>query len=66
MQQPTSQRNQRSASRRDLLVAFTCGGVVALMVGASFAAVPFYNWFCRTTGYGGTTQRAHAAPAQTQ
>ena len=23
------------------------------------------NWFCRTTGYGGTTQRAHAAPAQT-
>jgi len=35
------------------------------MVGASFAAVPFYNWFCRSTGYGGTTQRAHAAPAQT-
>lgn len=22
---------------------------------ASFAAVPFYNWFCRVTGYGGTT-----------
>jgi len=37
---------------------------VALMVGASFAAVPFYNWFCRTTGYGGTTQRAHIAPKQ--
>ena len=35
------------------------------MVGASFAAVPFYNWFCRTTGYGGTTQRAHIAPKQT-
>ena len=65
MQQPTNQRRSRPASRRDLLVAFTCGGVVALMVGASFAAVPFYNWFCRTTGYGGTTQRAHAAPAQT-
>src|SRR5258708_22675802 len=65
MQQPTNQRNQRPESRRDLLVAFTCGGVVALMVGAWFAAVPFYNWFCRTTGYGGTTQRAHAAPAKT-
>jgi len=65
MQQPTEQRNPRPASRRDLLVAFTCGGVVALMVGASFAAVPFYNWFCRSTGYGGTTQRAHAAPKQT-
>ncbi len=30
-------------------------GVVALMLGASFAAVPFYNWFCEVTGYGGTT-----------
>jgi cytochrome c oxidase assembly protein subunit 11 len=53
------------AGRRDLLVAFACGGCVALMVGASFASVPFYNWFCRTTGYGGTTQVAKAAPAQT-
>ena len=33
----------------------------ALMVGASFAAVPFYSWFCRVTGYGGTTGVA-AAP----
>jgi cytochrome c oxidase assembly protein subunit 11 len=65
MTQPSNQRQHRPASRRDLLIAFTCGGVVALMVGASFAAVPFYNWFCRTTGYGGTTQRAVAAPAQT-
>ena len=32
------------------LVAF-----VAVMVGASFAAVPFYSWFCRVTGYAGTT-----------
>jgi cytochrome c oxidase assembly protein subunit 11 len=65
MQEPTRQPKQRAASRRDLVVAFTCGAVVALMVGASFAAVPFYNWFCRTTGYGGTTQRAHIAPKQT-
>ena len=33
------------------------------MVGAAFAAVPLYNWFCRTTGFGGTTQVAKAAPA---
>ena len=32
------------------------------MVGASYAAVPLYNWFCRTTGFGGTTQVATAAP----
>jgi len=65
MQQPHRQPTPRAASRRDLITAFACGGVVALMVGASFAAVPFYNWFCRTTGYGGTTQRAEAAPKQT-
>ena len=29
-----------------------------LMVGASYAAVPFYNWFCRATGFNGTTQVA--------
>jgi cytochrome c oxidase assembly protein subunit 11 len=49
---------------RDIVVAFLCGGLVAAMVGLSFAAVPFYNWFCRATGYGGTTQVANAAPAQ--
>jgi cytochrome c oxidase assembly protein subunit 11 len=50
--------------RRDLLVAFLCGGLVASMVGLSFAAVPLYSWFCRTTGYGGTTQIAKARPTQ--
>lgn len=35
-------------------------GVVAVMGAAAWAAVPFYDWFCRTTGYGGTTQRAAA------
>lgn len=39
-------------------------GVVALMVGASFAAVPFYSWFCRVTGYGGTTGVAEAPGAE--
>ena len=48
---------------RDLLVAFLCGGFVAVMVGVSYAAVPLYSWFCRATGFGGTTQIAHSAPA---
>jgi cytochrome c oxidase assembly protein subunit 11 len=34
------------------------------MVGASFAAVPFYDWFCRTTGFGGVTQIATEVPAK--
>lgn len=38
---------------------------VAGMVGMSFAAVPLYRVFCQVTGFGGTTQRANAAPAKT-
>jgi len=49
-------------STRDAVVAFACGGFVALMIGVSYAAVPLYSWFCRTTGFGGTTQVAKAAP----
>jgi len=52
--------------RRDVIVAGCCGVLVAAMVGAAFAAVPFYNWFCRTTGFGGTTQVAETAPAAGQ
>jgi cytochrome c oxidase assembly protein subunit 11 len=48
---------------RDATVAAICGFVVVLMVGASYAAVPFYNWFCRATGFNGTTQVATAAPS---
>jgi cytochrome c oxidase assembly protein subunit 11 len=48
---------------RDALVAAICGAVVVLMVGASYAAVPFYNWFCRATGFNGTTQVATSAPS---
>src|SRR5262249_55004400 len=34
----------------------------AVMVGAAYAAVPLYNWFCRTTGFAGTTQVSEKAP----
>jgi cytochrome c oxidase assembly protein subunit 11 len=49
--------------RRDLAVAAACGLFAATMVGAAYAAVPLYNWFCRATGFQGTTQVATAAPA---
>jgi cytochrome c oxidase assembly protein subunit 11 len=54
----------KSKLRRDMIVATICGAVVALMIGAAYASVPFYNWFCRTTGYGGTTQVSEKAPDQ--
>ena len=65
MRRPTDPPRHPKARSRDLLVAFLCGGFVALMVGASYAAVPLYSWFCRTTGFGGTPQVAKSAPAQT-
>ncbi|MFV0292790.1 MAG: cytochrome c oxidase assembly protein [Paracoccus sp. (in: a-proteobacteria)] len=34
--------------------------VVITMGALAWAAVPFYNWFCRVTGYGGTTQVSEA------
>jgi cytochrome c oxidase assembly protein subunit 11 len=49
---------------RDALVAGACGVFVAAMVGAAYAAVPFYNWFCRTTGFAGTPQVAQHAPGE--
>ena len=32
--------------------------VVVVMASLSFAAVPFYNWFCKVTGFAGTTNVA--------
>ncbi len=36
------------------------------MLGLAFAAVPLYRVFCQVTGFGGTTQRAEAAPTAEQ
>ena len=70
-QQPTEsqkaiarrEQKTRRGLGRDATVAAICGFVVVLMVGAAYAAVPFYNWFCRTTGFNGTTQVATSAPS---
>ena len=35
-------------------------GVVVLMGGLAWASVPFYDWFCRVTGFGGVTGTAEA------
>jgi cytochrome c oxidase assembly protein subunit 11 len=48
----------------DVAVAAACGVFVAAMVGMSYAAVPLYSWFCRTTGFGGTPLVSHAAPTR--
>jgi cytochrome c oxidase assembly protein subunit 11 len=50
-------------SKSNLRVALLTSGFALTMLGVSFAAVPFYDWFCRTTGFGGTTMVAKQAPS---
>jgi cytochrome c oxidase assembly protein subunit 11 len=57
-------RDDKSRLRRDLTVAVCCGVFVASMVGAAYASVPLYTWFCKTTGFAGTPLVASEAPNQ--
>jgi cytochrome c oxidase assembly protein subunit 11 len=41
-------------------IAFRLVGLVVVMGALAWAAVPFYDWFCRVTGYAGTTNVAEA------
>ena len=50
----------RTKSNRRLAMALS--GLVAGMVGLSYASVPLYELFCQVTGYGGTPQVATTAP----
>jgi cytochrome c oxidase assembly protein subunit 11 len=54
----------KKTSRKGLTAA-ACAVFVVGMVGMSFAAVPLYRMFCQVTGFGGTPQRAEAAPEGT-
>jgi cytochrome c oxidase assembly protein subunit 11 len=47
---------------RNTTAVVSCLAVVIGMGGLAYAAVPLYDLFCRVTGYGGTPQRAEAAP----
>jgi cytochrome c oxidase assembly protein subunit 11 len=49
-------------ARKNLRVAAIAAGVALGMIGLAYASVPLYSMFCKATGYGGTTQRADAAP----
>ena len=47
---PNLQGPQRTAAQ--------AAGVVVLMGSLAWASVPFYDWFCRVTGFGGATNVA--------
>ena len=49
------------ASNRNARVAVLLAGLVVLMTGAAFAAVPLYRLFCQVTGFDGTPRRVASA-----
>lgn len=55
---------EAKAPRRHGVLALSLAGLVAAMVGLSFAAVPLYRMFCQATGYAGTPQRADKGAGQ--
>ncbi|HUW80688.1 MAG TPA: cytochrome c oxidase assembly protein [Acidocella sp.] len=51
-------------NKANLRTAIMAGSIAVGMVGLAYASVPLYRLFCQVTGFGGTTQRAEAAPQQ--
>jgi cytochrome c oxidase assembly protein subunit 11 len=49
-----------SAQNANTKVVVRLVALIVFMGAGAWAAVPFYDWFCRTTGFGGTTQVADA------
>jgi cytochrome c oxidase assembly protein subunit 11 len=58
----SAQRHDPEKRRRHGLTGFLLAGLVAGMVGLSFAAVPLYRLFCQATSYTGEPRRADKAP----
>ncbi|TWA79328.1 cytochrome c oxidase assembly protein subunit 11 [Azospirillum brasilense] len=56
--------NDKGLRRKNRLFMAGLFGLVFGMVGLAYASVPLYALFCQVTGFGGTTQRADAAPAR--
>lgn len=57
----TQNQDKKQSERGHKRLALSCAGLVLVMVGMAYAAVPLYQIFCQVTGYGGTTQKAEKA-----
>ena len=51
-----------SVAAKNRTVAIRMALFALAMLGLAFASVPLYRVFCQVTGFGGTTQKADAAP----
>ena len=45
-------------AQRNKKMLFGLSALVVIMITLAFASVPFYDWFCRVTGFAGTTLTA--------
>jgi cytochrome c oxidase assembly protein subunit 11 len=52
-----------SLQTRNRQIGWIAAVTAAVMIGATYAAVPLYSEFCKQTGFAGTTQVAKTAPA---
>jgi cytochrome c oxidase assembly protein subunit 11 len=60
---PTTDDDAAARRRRGLRITALVATVgVVGMIGAAYAAVPFYRAFCQATGYDGTVRRAERVP----
>ena len=51
---PPSPTRSRDHDRKLKTTLYACVGLVGLMIGAAYAAVPLYTLFCKLTGFAGT------------
>jgi len=58
--------SRKTLSRRNLNVMMILVGVLAGMVGLTYAAVPLYRIFCEKTGFDGTPLRADGQTVQVE
>jgi cytochrome c oxidase assembly protein subunit 11 len=62
--EPEPRAPAEKLARRNRIVAGVVAATFCGMVGAAYAAVPFYKAFCQLTGYDGTIRKAEKAPDQ--
>ena len=55
------EKTTASANKKTVLRLLGVGLTMGVL---AWASVPFYNWFCSVTGFGGTTGVAEAAPEE--
>lgn len=56
-------RHVAADQRGNRRIALAAAAIACGMAGLAYASVPLYRLFCQVTGFGGTPQRAEAAPA---